>query len=47
MSASLGENVDGFRETLVQEVKKQHRKLYPHYLEDQVVDWDDSREEEQ
>ena len=47
MSASLGENVEGFRETLVQEVKKQHRKLYPHYLEDQVVDWGDSWEEGQ
>ncbi len=45
MSASLGENVEGFRETLVQEVKKQHRKLYPHYLEDQVVDWGESWEE--
>ena len=42
MSASQGENVEGFRETLVQEVKKQHRKMYPHYLEDQVVDWGDS-----
>lgn len=39
MAASLGQNVEGFREALVQEVKKQHRKLYPHYLEDQVVDW--------
>jgi GTP-binding protein HflX len=47
MSASLGENVEGFRETLVQEVKKQHRKMYPHYLEDQVVDWGDSWEEGQ
>ena len=47
MSASLGDNVEGFRETLVQEVKKQHRKLYPHYLEDQVVDWGDSWEEGQ
>lgn len=47
MSASLGQNVEGFREALVQEVKKQHRKLYPHYLEDQVVDWGSSWEEEQ
>jgi len=31
----------------VQEVKKQHRKLYPHYLEDQVVDWGSTWEEEQ
>jgi GTP-binding protein HflX len=47
MAASLGQNVEGFREALVQEVKKQHRKLYPHYLEDQVVDWGSSWEEEQ
>jgi GTP-binding protein HflX len=47
MAASLAENVEGFREALVQEVKKQHRKLYPHYLEDQVVDWGDSWEEGQ
>lgn len=46
MAASLGQNVEGFREALVQEVKKQHRKLYPHYLEDQVVDWGSSWEEE-
>lgn len=44
MAASLGENVEGFRDALVQEVKKQHRKLYPHYLEDQVVDWGDDWE---
>ncbi len=47
MAASLGDNVEGFREALVQEVKKQHRKLYPHYLEDQVVDWGEIGEEEQ
>ncbi len=47
MAASLAENVEGFREALVQEVKKQHRKLYPHYLEDQVVDWGGSWEEDQ
>jgi GTP-binding protein HflX len=47
MAASLAQNVEGFREALVQEVKKQHRKLYPHYLEDQVVDWGDSWEEGQ
>ena len=46
MAASLGQNVEGFREALVQEVKKQHRKLYPHYLEDQVVDWGSNWEEE-
>lgn len=47
IAASLGQNVEGFREALVQEVKKQHRKLYPHYLEDQVVDWGSTWEEEQ
>ncbi len=47
MAASLGQNVEGFREALVQEVKKQHRKRYPHYLEDQVVDWGSTWEEEQ
>lgn len=47
MAASLGQNVEGFRDSLVQEVKKQHRKLYPHYLEDQVVDWGENWEEEQ
>ena len=47
MAASLGQNVEGFREALVQEVKKKHRKLYPHYLEDQVVDWGSNWEEEQ
>lgn len=47
MAASLGDNVEGFREALVQEVKKQHRKLYPHYLEDQLVDWGENWEEEQ
>jgi GTP-binding protein HflX len=47
MAASLGQNVEGFRDSLVQEVKKQHRKLYPHYLEDQVVDWGSTWEEEQ
>ena len=47
MAASLGDNVEGFREALVQEVKKQHRKLDPHYLEDQVVYWGENWEEEQ
>jgi GTP-binding protein HflX len=39
MAAGLGDNVEEFRETLVAEVKKQHRKIYPHYLEDEIVDW--------
>jgi len=36
MAARSGENVEGFREALVSEVKKQHRKIYPNYLEDQT-----------
>lgn len=39
MAASSGLFVEEFREALVTEVKKQHRKMYPHYLEDEVVDW--------
>lgn len=39
MAASSAENVEGFRATLLAEVKKQHRKIYPHYLEDEIVDW--------
>jgi GTP-binding protein HflX len=39
MAAASGLNVEEFREALLAEVKKQHRKIYPHYLEDEVVDW--------
>jgi GTP-binding protein HflX len=39
MAASSGTNVEGFRESMTSEVKKQHRKIYPHYLEDEVVTW--------
>src|SRR5690606_29626490 len=39
MAAASAENVDEFRESLLNEVKKQHRKIYPHYLEDEVIDW--------
>jgi GTP-binding protein HflX len=38
MAAGDGTNVEAFRESLVKEVKKQHLKIYPHYLEDEVVD---------
>ncbi|AMQ55217.1 GTPase HflX [Algoriphagus sanaruensis] len=44
MAAASAENVEEFRSALVAEVKKQHRKIYPHYLEDQVVDWGDKWE---
>ncbi|MFT6894888.1 MAG: GTP-binding protein HflX [Algoriphagus sp.] len=36
MAAASGTNVEGFRESLIAEVKKQHRKIYPNYLEDEV-----------
>ncbi len=39
MAAASAENVEEFRAALLAEVKKQHRKIYPHYLEDEVVDW--------
>ncbi len=45
MAAALGENVEGFRAALIQEVKKQHRKLYPHYLADEVIQWQESKED--
>ncbi len=40
MAAVSGGNVEGFRHALIGEVKKQHRKIYPHYLEDELVTWD-------
>jgi GTP-binding protein HflX len=39
MAAASGQNVDLFRERLTEEVKKQHLKIYPHYLSDEVVIW--------
>ncbi|MBN7809878.1 GTPase HflX [Algoriphagus sp. H41] len=39
MAAASAENVEEFRDSLLAEVKKQHRKIYPHYLEDEVIDW--------
>lgn len=44
MAAASGENVEEFREVLLEEVKKQHRKIYPHYLEDEVVDWTEKKD---
>ncbi|WP_111669369.1 GTPase HflX [Algoriphagus litoralis] len=41
MAAASAENVEEFRSALLTEVKKQHRKIYPHYLEDQYVVWSD------
>jgi GTP-binding protein HflX len=44
MAAASAENVEEFRESLLNEVKKQHRKIYPHYLEDEVIDWTEKGE---
>ena len=44
MAAASGENVEEFRDALITEVKKQHRKIYPHYLEDEVIDWSEKTE---
>jgi GTP-binding protein HflX len=39
MAAGSAQNVEGFRQALTSEVKKQHRKIYPHYLENEIVTW--------
>jgi GTPase len=39
MAAHEGTNIEGLRQALVREVKKQHLKIYPHYLEDETVDF--------
>ncbi|EAZ81686.1 GTPase HflX [Algoriphagus machipongonensis] len=46
MAANSGLHVDEFRESLITEVKKAHRKIYPHYLEDETVDWESKAYEE-
>ncbi|WP_026967383.1 GTPase HflX [Algoriphagus terrigena] len=46
MAAASAENVEEFRESLLAEVKKQHRKIYPHYLEDEVIDWAEKGEQD-
>ncbi|GGZ19618.1 GTPase HflX [Echinicola pacifica] len=38
MAAKSGTNIEAFRESLIREVKKQHLKIYPHYLEDVTYD---------
>jgi GTPase len=38
MAAHDGTNVQEFRDKIVKEVKKQHLKIYPHYLEDETID---------
>ncbi|MFC3416395.1 GTPase HflX [Algoriphagus hitonicola] len=45
MAAGSGENVEEFRRRLTEEVKKQHLKLYPHYLEDQTVVFEEKNQE--
>ena len=38
MAAENGTNVEEFRASLIREVKKQHLKIYPHYLESETID---------
>jgi GTP-binding protein HflX len=40
MAAASGQNVDLFRERLTEEVKKQHLKIYPHYLSDEIISFE-------
>ncbi|SHO62167.1 GTPase HflX [Algoriphagus zhangzhouensis] len=44
MAAGSGVNVEEFRERLVQEVKKQHLKIYPHYLQDETFIFEEKEE---
>ncbi|WP_114748394.1 GTPase HflX [Pleomorphovibrio marinus] len=39
MAAESGHNVEKFRRVLVDQVKKIHKKIYPHYLEDETYDF--------
>lgn len=45
MAAFNGANVEQFREALVKEVKKQHLKIYPHYLDHETIDMSQFKEE--
>lgn len=46
MAAQHALHVEQFRTALVKEVKKQHLKIYPHYLEDETIDWSAYSDEE-
>ncbi|MCS5491090.1 GTPase HflX [Algoriphagus limi] len=46
MAAGTGEHVEEFRKRLTEEVKKIHQKIYPHYLEDQTVVWEENQNSE-
>lgn len=46
MAANSGDNVELFRKRLTTEVKKQHLKIYPHYLEPEVYTWEEEEEKE-
>ena len=39
MAASSNLNIEEFRKALVSQVKKQHKKIYPNYLDPEVVTW--------
>lgn len=39
MAAEKGTNIEQFRKVITAEAKKIHQKIYPHYLEDEVLDF--------
>lgn len=46
MAAGDGSNIAELRKTITEEVKKIHKKMYPHYLEDETVDFSQYADEE-
>ncbi|EPR66548.1 GTPase HflX [Cyclobacterium qasimii] len=46
MAAEDGTNIEGFRTAIIAEVKKIHKKMYPHYLDDEVLDLSQYPEED-
>jgi len=46
IAAENGTNIEGFRTTITAEVKKIHKKMYPHYLDDEVLDLSQYPEED-
>lgn len=41
MAASSNLNIEEFRTALVRQVKKQHKKIYPNYLDPEIITWEE------
>lgn len=41
MAASSNLNIEEFRTALVSQVKKQHKKIYPNYLDPEIITWEE------